>query len=471
MAKLDLNSRYGSYAADAAIGGYDRKELRGLSKQAKRGTLTQRERARYKYLKDERRGRRKRGLLAGLGGVGTTLAALAAAGKLGGLGGGGGGGEGKDRARALMESIRGRLAKGKANLQDKADLARLARDKRWAEKHGFDPREYDDSAEIEEESKLSERNRIDEELARNVDFKRVGGSQLQADQLSLPSLDVYDWDRNPDGTYTLDPSKTKIEKEKAKRVTDERDFSDVLSEELGEGDLYEAQQEAERQARLARRPEFASGSNLDPYLMPTQRQDEFMPQGPIKQTKQAGPTALSELLDSLSPDDSFEEEDGPIFEVSDEDLNLDDKFSNSPTNINEVTGLKSRSVDLGSDFPAELPARTNIRPIEYSNNESPAVDPNDALTGIFQRTGSRPVRANSVDPMGLLGGDSRDENVSEAQREEDAVEFLSLLNRRRVEKGLPEVNKITMDAIKETGRSTSELMTSRPARQILNRYR
>ena len=115
MALFDkINSRYtksmehgGSYERDAAIGGYDRKELRGLSKQAKRGTLTQRERARYKYLKDERGGRRKRGLLAGLGGAGATLAALAAAGKLGG-GAGGAGGAG------LMDMIKGRLSEGKA---------------------------------------------------------------------------------------------------------------------------------------------------------------------------------------------------------------------------------------------------------------------------------------------------------------------------------------------------------------------
>mgnify|MGYP003153290886 CR=1 FL=1 len=111
MALFDnINSRYtksmehgGSYERDAAIGGYDRKELRGLSKQAKRGTLTQRERARYKYLKDERRGRRKRGLLAGLGGVGATLAGLAAS------------GGGKD----LMEMIRARLAKEPSdNIED-----------------------------------------------------------------------------------------------------------------------------------------------------------------------------------------------------------------------------------------------------------------------------------------------------------------------------------------------------------------
>jgi len=89
----------GSYERDASIGGYNRKELRGLSKQARRGTLTQRERARLKYLTDERRGRRKRGLLSGLGGAAATLGALAAAGKLG---------EGEGGS-ALMDAIKSRI--------------------------------------------------------------------------------------------------------------------------------------------------------------------------------------------------------------------------------------------------------------------------------------------------------------------------------------------------------------------------
>ena len=107
MALFDnINSRYtqsmaegGTYQRDASIGGYSRKELRGLSKQAKSGTLTQRERARYEHLRGERKGRRKRGLLAGLGGAAALAGGLAAAGKLGGGSGGGG----------LMDSIKNRL--------------------------------------------------------------------------------------------------------------------------------------------------------------------------------------------------------------------------------------------------------------------------------------------------------------------------------------------------------------------------
>lgn len=91
----------GSYEREASIGGYNRKELRGLNRQARRGSLTQRERARLKYLTDERKGRRKRGLLAGLGGAGATLGALAVAGKLG---------EGD-----LMDAIKSRLAKRRSD--------------------------------------------------------------------------------------------------------------------------------------------------------------------------------------------------------------------------------------------------------------------------------------------------------------------------------------------------------------------
>lgn len=138
MALFDnINSRYtqsmaegGSYRRDAAEGGYDRKELRGLSKQAKSGSLTQRERARYKYLKDERKGRRKRGLLAGLGGAAALAGGLAAAGKLGGGSGGGG----------LMDSIKNKL-------QD--------RTKRKAEEEQFNRREANLQQELRDDNLAS----------------------------------------------------------------------------------------------------------------------------------------------------------------------------------------------------------------------------------------------------------------------------------------------------------------------------
>jgi hypothetical protein len=111
MAKDNIRYRYPTYLDDASVGGYNRKELRGLNRQAKSGTLTQRERARLKYLTDERKGRRKRGLLAGLGGAAATLGGLALAGKLGKGEGGGG--------AALMDAIKSRLAEGKEKRVEK----------------------------------------------------------------------------------------------------------------------------------------------------------------------------------------------------------------------------------------------------------------------------------------------------------------------------------------------------------------
>ena len=46
---------------DGSIGGFNRPELRGLRKQARRGTLTNRERRRLNYLTNEAKGRRRRG--------------------------------------------------------------------------------------------------------------------------------------------------------------------------------------------------------------------------------------------------------------------------------------------------------------------------------------------------------------------------------------------------------------------------
>ena len=45
---------------DGSIGGFNRPELRGLRKQARRGTLTNRERRRLNYLTNEAKGRRRR---------------------------------------------------------------------------------------------------------------------------------------------------------------------------------------------------------------------------------------------------------------------------------------------------------------------------------------------------------------------------------------------------------------------------
>ena len=264
MALFDnINSRYtqsmargGTYQRDASIGGYSRKELRGLGKQAKSGTLTQRERARYEHLRNERKGRRKRGLLAGLGGAAALAGGLAAAGKLGGGSGSGGGG--------LMDSIKNRLSERRGRkLQDEFGEENLAsaiegsEDQETFSREGFDdlsdmPLEEEGDIEGDESGEelgrqaaemraardARERARIDADLAKNVDFKsndiygrhslssKYGGSGSEGAETYGPLLDH--------GEDTQDRS--------------------MFNEEFGEGDLYEQTEAEELRARMARRP-------------------------------------------------------------------------------------------------------------------------------------------------------------------------------------------------------------------------
>ena len=428
----------GSYERDAAVGGYDRKELRGLGKQAKSGTLTQRERARYNYLKDERGGRRKRGLLAGLGGAGAVLAGLAASGKLGG-----GGGEG---GSALMDAIKGRLVQRPRKLQkmirgvqEKNLQNEISKDQMNAAMSGDIPKFGDYDPNIE-----------DIDLIEEEEFPSSSDDELR----ETPAADIIsesmDEARGNDAQEVLGSLKAMSNRDKNPRVTDDRDFSDILSEDVGEGDLYEAQQEEERQARLSRRPTRGTDDRDFSGELSEELGEGDLYEAKLEQERQARLSRRPEF----APGGGYSMQD-----------RLDAIQS----------GVSPEKIGASQEFPNS----SNRRPIESSNNQPPAVDPNDALKRIIQKTGQRPVRANSVDPMGIIQGESRDENVSEAQREEDAVSFLYMLNKGRVEQGLPEVNKITMEAIKETGRSTSELMnfrpigqipTNRPAGQILKRY-
>ena len=434
----------GSYERDAAVGGYDRKELRGLGKQAKSGTLTQRERARYNYLKDERGGRRKRGLLAGLGGAGAVLAGLAASGKLGGGGGEGGAG--------IMDMIKGRLSEGKGNLQDKLELAR---DKKWAKQQGVDPREYvDDSPASAVTEDASSDMQLPRELRDTPGADIVANSMNEARRRQIIATNERNDQYVTDRDANLADKLNRIEAEE-NAVYAANEGGDPLRQPIsntGDRVVDEAAIERERQANMQELPGGPVARGGTSPVIPS-------PDG----SQPLADEAISDIIRQMRSD--ADEEEAAM-------------SSNSPTNINEVTGMNSRNVDLGSDFPAKLPTEaevalrgvpinfnTNIRPIEYTN-EQVSGDPNDAIRNAVQKTGQRPVRANSVDPMGIIQGESRDENVSEAQREEDAVSFLYMLNKGRVEQGLPEVNKITMEAIKETGRSTSELMNSRQPSQI-----
>ncbi len=433
MALFDLNSRYtksmehgGSYERDASIGGYNRKELRGLNRQARRGTLTQRERARLKYLTDERRGRRKRGLLSGLGGAAATLGALAASGKLGGGDGEGGSG--------IMDMIKGRLAKGKGNLQDKLELAR---DKKWAKQQGVDPREYNDeekkavekvperdefgrtfAEQMREEGEgyTSEKMRIADELDRNVDFNRAG-SQRGRDGNDQRAADIAN---QADFPMDINPIY--------------QDFSGELSEELGEGDLYE-QTLARTQARDR---SIAAGESaqrpVNPYLAPEGRSD-----APGSHVEQA-------LLEMARDEASRVSSENP----------LPTGITSTPRNTgSEVTGLKSRSVDLGSDFPAEIPAKQATRGSNRPN-----------VRKLFNALNRSKPSEIDVDPEGMAS----DQSPGAAQT------LLDAWNDKRRELGLEPAIQLTTEMIEETegmdprNRATPQLMTRRPPSQILNRY-
>ena len=435
MALFDLNSRYtksmehgGSYERDASIGGYNRKELRGLNKQAKRGTLTQRERARLKYLTDERGGRRKRGLLSGLGGAAATLGALAAAGKLGGGDGEGGAG--------IMDAIKSRLAGAqeksrlkKFRKEGSKELQDMFKKEAMSDLPGFgnyDPAGLQDIPLESEEDIL----RITDELDRNVDSKQIGkgvkSSRQKAEEEAV--------NRANQGGDPLRRSTSTGRGQTQARGTDPRDFSGELSEELGEGDLYE-QTLARTQARDR---SIAAGESaqrpVNPYLAPEGRSD-----APGSHVEQA-------LLEMARDEASRVSSENP----------LPTGITSTPRNTgSEVTGLKSRSVDLGSDFPAEIPAKQATRGSNRPNVRK--------LLNALNR--SKPSEID-VDPEGMAS----DQSPGAAQT------LLDAWNDKRRELGLEPAIQLTTEMIEETegmdprDRVTPQLMTRRPARQILNRY-
>lgn len=99
----NLEERYSGMKGSE--GGFDRREFRGLRKQARRGTLSGRERARYDYLKSIREDRNKR------------AAAIAAAAALAGVGIGAAGGGGG--LKAGLGAIKGGVKKGVGKVVDK----------------------------------------------------------------------------------------------------------------------------------------------------------------------------------------------------------------------------------------------------------------------------------------------------------------------------------------------------------------
>ena len=105
----NLEDRYSNMKGSE--GGFDRREFRGLRKQARRGTLSGRERARYDYLKSIREDRNKRAAAI------AAAAALAGAG-IGAAGGGGG-------LKAGLSAIKGGIKKGIGKVAEKVGKDKL----------------------------------------------------------------------------------------------------------------------------------------------------------------------------------------------------------------------------------------------------------------------------------------------------------------------------------------------------------
>ena len=435
MALFDLNSRYtksmengGSYERDASIGGYNRKELRGLSKQARRGTLTQRERARLKYLTDERGGRRKRGLLSGLGGAAATLGALAAAGKLGE----GEGGEG--RGAALMDAIKLRLAEGK--------------EKRMRRR--VDP--------MEEVSSLETPKNVREE-------KGLMGGERTAESpapMSLKDLDeatpAADLIKRIQTGANVDDVLEKIEQDDVRQRVSEagapaQDFSGELSEDVGEGTLSSLRDNynmmmADEAKKEEEERQLTRLFGLNPE----------MPEGPVARGGMSpmfpGPetTDLPQRLMRLAR--------------AEDDASMVSSENPFPTGITSTRRNTGPEVDLGSmltqaELDAEnvLPGRIGEQPTRGSNR------PN--VSQLFKALNrSKPSEIN-VDPEGIAS----DQYPGAAQT------LLNAYNEKRRELGLEPVIQLTKEMIEETegamdprDRATPQLMTRRPARQILNRY-
>ena len=166
---------------DGSIGGFNRPELRGLRKQARRGTLTNRERRRLNYLTNEVKGRRKRGLLSGLGGAAAALGTAALI-KSGG-------------AKGLMDSIKGRVSDLGAGIANKRMAKMLEEEQRErfgiGEKKAKEPKvniddiEVDDLEDIEEEEEVIEGEKSGEELGREAAAMR----QLMEEQKDLEESD------------------------------------------------------------------------------------------------------------------------------------------------------------------------------------------------------------------------------------------------------------------------------------------
>ena len=386
---------------DGSIGGFNRPELRGLRKQARRGTLTNRERRRLNYLTNEVKGRRRRGLLSGLGGAAAALGTAAL------IKGGG--------AKGLMDSIKGKIG------SIKSDLGALPAKRQFKKMIEEEQRERFGIGEKKDDPPIN----IDD-----IDVWDVEG-QLYPDQTGAfpDSIEEEEFPDEPTGEQ-LGEEAAAMRQLMADRDLEEsdRELDEMQAEEAGlPGDVDE---------ETVGKQSFGKGQVYSTKDMLNALQNAKTPeeeQAILDKMGVTGSTPNPKAIDRLEEEMEYELDPKRGYE----------KVLLDPNN--PYGGTTKKRIMRGSKGP--------LNPDDFAPQQGPEVDlPSDTeqlLQGLSQgidpavlgavRGGGGESLISKIDPEGLVqeGG------------EEGALRILQALNVFRKQQGLPPVDKLTKEAIKE----------------------
>ena len=408
---------------DGSIGGFNRPELRGLRKQARRGTLTNRERRRLNYLTNEAKGRRRRGLLSGLGGAAAALGTAALI-KSGG-------------AKGLMDSIKSRISgeKGQEKLDAFNEANRLKNQQALdaqLESGEIDQTTYDrQTAELEgaegvtstRDLRRIQRGKAPKEGPYEGQDVSLPGSMTTMEEILAGESDGKGRPVNID-ELEIEDADIPLEEEEDLGGPSARDLmSDVEmsrnvirggsgGESFGKGQTYSAEEMMEALSN-AKTPEEQkmildkigdTGSTPNPKAM--ERLEEEI-------EKTIGEKRGFKTV-PVDPDNPY----------SVKNRKTVMEGSSGPLDPDDFSPQEGGEVDLPSDTERLL------------QDLSKGIDP--AVLGAVRGGGGESL-LSKIDPEGLVqeGG------------EEGAIRMLQALNEGRKSQGLPPVDKLTKEAIKE----------------------
>jgi len=427
MAKDNIRYRYPTYLDDASVGGYNRKELRGLNRQAKSGTLTQRERARLKYLTDERKGRRKRGLLAGLGGAAATLGGLALAGKLGKGEGGGG--------AALMDAIKSRLAEGK-------------------DKRGF--KRFDKNIQRDYEKKAKEVG--DTKALMNEAFDLEGGYPSRKDDPSLPLLERII--RRPRNLEDIDQP--------------EEDFDPGQDEDIALSSLFEKLEKTPSESDIYRNLREAEDSGpTQPSELELMGLSGSLPRDSRKVSQDISRTQeVSKLLKSLD-EKSIGESGVPLLDRTSLASGPGPEgrsVENARAIAREMAKRQDEKADEEMDY-LNFKGRLRQSPYRYGRlNKGGKVSPSDSnVNDLLKR----------LDNMGRTDEDPRKELTRQSLSNLSGIQkrVLDEFNKMRADRGLDPVDELSeeviseMEAFKSSNMDAGGVVRNSLRNSMNNRYR